>query len=103
LQQSLVVMTQHREENLNENLKEIKCQGNQQDTQQETSDSGIYNTTTPPPTLAPPPYNSNAKPLSQHQTLIIYPPKAKIELSKYNGGDNQCVACFNKNEEYFHT
>jgi hypothetical protein len=33
---------------------------------------------------------------------MIYPPKAKIELSKYNGGDNQCVAWFNKTEEYFH-
>jgi hypothetical protein len=33
---------------------------------------------------------------------MIYPPKAKIELSKYNGGDNQCVVWFNKTEEYFH-
>jgi hypothetical protein len=33
---------------------------------------------------------------------MIYPPKAKIELSKYNGGNNQYVAWFNKTEEYFH-
>jgi hypothetical protein len=63
-----------------------------------------HNTSPPPPLPPPPPYpyNSNSKPISQHQTLIIYPPKAKIELSKYNGGDNQCVAWFNKIEDYFH-
>jgi hypothetical protein len=33
---------------------------------------------------------------------MIYLPKAKIELSKYNGGDNQCMAWFHKTEEYFH-
>jgi hypothetical protein len=32
---------------------------------------------------------------------MIYPPKAKIELSKYNDNDNQCMAWFNKTEEYF--
>jgi hypothetical protein len=79
LQQSLVVMTQHHEENLNEILKEIKGQGNQQATQPKTSDLGTSNTSPPPP--PPPSYNSNSKPILQHQPLIIYPPKSKIELS----------------------
>jgi len=100
LQKILVVMTQHHEENLNDLLNLIKIQENQQSTQPWPSDSRTYNTSPPP--LPPPPYNSNSQPISQHQPLIIYPPKAKIELSKYNGGDNQCVAWFNKTEEYFH-
>jgi hypothetical protein len=98
LQQSLVVMTQNQEEKLNEILNLNKGQGHQQATQPQPSDSITYNTSPPPP----PPYNSNSQPISQHQPLIIYPPKAKIERSKYNGGDNQCVAWFNKTEEYFH-
>jgi hypothetical protein len=102
LQQSLVVMTQHQEEKLNELLNLIKGQGHQQATQPQPSDSSTSNTSPPPPPPPPPPYNSNSQPISQHQPLIIYPPKAKIELSKYNGGDNQCVAWFNKTEEYFH-
>ena len=31
----------------------------------------------------------------------MHPPKAKIELSKYNGSEDQCVAWLNKEEEYF--
>jgi hypothetical protein len=100
LQQTLVVMRQHQEENLNDLLNLIKGQGHQQDTQPQPSDSSTSNTS--PPLPPPPPYNSNSQPISQHQPLIIYPPKAKIELSKYNGGDNQCVAWFNKTKEYFH-
>jgi hypothetical protein len=101
-QQSLVVMTQHQEENLNELLNATKFQVHQQATQPQPSDSRTSNTSPPPPQPPPPPYNSNSQPISQHQPLIIYPPKSKIELSKYNGGDNQCVAWFNKTEEYFH-
>jgi hypothetical protein len=100
LQQSLVLMTQHQEEKINELLNLIKGQGHQQATQPQPSDSSTSNTS--PPSSLPPPYNSNSQAISQHQPLIIYPPKAKIELSKYNGGDNQCVAWFNKTEEYFH-
>jgi hypothetical protein len=44
----------------------------------------------------------NPQPTSQYQPLMLYPPKAKMELPKYNGGDNQCVAWFNKTQEYFH-
>ena len=32
---------------------------------------------------------------------MICSPRAKIEISKYNGSDNQYVAWFNKTEEYF--
>jgi hypothetical protein len=99
-QQSMVVMTQHQEEKHNELLNLIKIQGHQQETQPQISDSSTSNTTPPQP--PPPPYNSNSQPISQRQPLLIYPPKAKIELSKHNGGDNQCVAWFNKTEEYFH-
>jgi hypothetical protein len=95
-------MTQHREKKLNEILNLIKGQGHQQATQPQPSDSSTSNTSPPPPLPPPPPYNSNCQPISQHKPLIIYPPKDKIELSKYNGGDNQCVAWFNKTEEYFH-
>ena len=31
----------------------------------------------------------------------MYPPKEKIELSKYNGSEDQCVARLNKANEYF--
>ena len=31
----------------------------------------------------------------------MYPPRAKIELSKYNGNEDQCIAWINKAEEYF--
>jgi hypothetical protein len=87
LQQSLVLITQHQEENHNELLKLIKGQGHQQVAQSQPSDSSTSNTSPPP--LPLPPYNSNSQPISQYQPLMIYPPKAKIELSKYNGGDNQ--------------
>ena len=29
---------------------------------------------------------------NQHRPYKVYPPKAKIELSKYNGSEDQCVA-----------
>jgi len=32
---------------------------------------------------------------------IFYPPRAKLELSKFNGNEKQGVAWFNKVEEYF--
>jgi hypothetical protein len=91
LQQSLVVTTQHQEKKINELLNLIKGQGHQQATQPQPSDSITYSTSPPPPPPPPSLYNSNSQPISQHQPLIIYPRKAKIELSKYNGGDKQCV------------
>jgi hypothetical protein len=78
----------------------MKIQGYQQATQPYPSDSRTSNTS--PPLSPPPPSNSNSKPISRYQTLIIYPPKEKIKPSKYNGGDNQCLARFKKEEEYFH-
>jgi hypothetical protein len=83
----------------NDILNLIKNQGHQQPTQPQPSASSTSNM--PPP---PPSYNSitNPQPIAQYQPLMIYPPKAKIELSKYNGGDNQYVAWFNKTEEYFY-
>ena len=100
LQRSLGQITQHQQTKHDELLKLIKDQGHQQIPQSQTSDSSKSNTSPPPP--PPPPYNSNPQTISQYQPLIIYPSKAKIELSKYNGNDNQCVAWFNKTEEYFH-
>ena len=38
---------------------------------------------------------------TQYQSFIMYPPRAKIEMMKYNGGEDQCVARLNKSEEYF--
>ena len=38
-----------------------------------------------------PPPNRKAKG-NQYHPYIVYPPKAKIELSKYNGSEDQCVA-----------
>jgi len=71
LQQILVMITQHQEENHNDLLNLIKIQGYQQATQPYPSDSTISSTS--PPLSPPPPYNSNLKPISQYQTLIIYP------------------------------
>jgi hypothetical protein len=99
LQQSLGLITQHQQTKHDELLKLIKDQGHQQVPQSQSNDSSTSNTSPPP--LPPPPYNSNPQTTSQYQHLMIYPPKAKIELSKYNGSDNQCVAWFNKTEEYF--
>ena len=31
----------------------------------------------------------------------MYPPKEKIDLSKYNGSEDQCVTWLNKAAEYF--
>jgi hypothetical protein len=95
-QQSLDLITQNRETKYDELLKLIKDQG----PQSQSNDSNS-NTSPPPPPPPPPPYNSSHQTTSQYQPLMIYPPKAKIELSKYNGSDNQCVAWFNKTEEYF--
>ena len=47
-----------------------------------------------------PPSNRKTKG-NQYRPYILYPPKAKIELSKYNGSEDQCVAWQNKAEEYF--
>ena len=47
-----------------------------------------------------PPSNPKAK-VNQYCPYIVYPPKAKIELLKYNGSEDQCVAWLNKAEEYF--
>ena len=55
LQQSMVVMTQPQEENLNELLNAIKCQGNQQATQPQPSDSSKSNPTPSQPPPPPPP------------------------------------------------
>ena len=38
-----------------------------------------------------PPSNHKEKG-NQHRPYKVYPPKAKIELSKYNGSEDQCVA-----------
>jgi hypothetical protein len=81
LQQSLGLITQHQEAKHDELLKLIKDQGHQQAAQSQPSDSSTSNTSPPPP--PPPPYNSNSQPIFQYQPLMIYPPKAKIELSKY--------------------
>ena len=47
-----------------------------------------------------PPSNHKAKGNQRHP-YKVHPPKAKIELSKYNGSEDQCVAWLNKVEEYF--
>ena len=44
-----------------------------------------------------PPSNHKAK-INQRHPYKVHPPKAKIELSKYNGSEDQCVACLNKEE-----
>ena len=46
-----------------------------------------------------PPSNHKEKG-NQYHPYIVYPPKAKIELSKYNGSEDQCIAWLNKVEEY---
>ena len=38
---------------------------------------------------------------NQYHPYIVYPPKEKIELSKYNGSEDQCVSWLNKAEQYF--
>jgi len=98
MKQNLDVIMQDQDKKHNEPLKLIKSQGHQQPIQPQASSSSTSNT--PPP----PSYNSITNPqlIAQYQPLMIYPPKAKIELSKYNGGDDQYVAWFNKTEEYFH-
>jgi hypothetical protein len=91
LKQNLTVITQNQEEQHIELLNLIK---NQNHHQSESSTSNL-----------PPLFHDsipNPQPTSQYQPLMLYPPKAKIELPKYNRGDNQCVAWFNKTEEYFH-
>ena len=45
------------------------------------------------------PSNLKAK-SNQYRPYKVYPPKEKIELSKYNGSEDQCVAWLNKAEEY---
>ena len=38
-----------------------------------------------------PPSNHKAKD-NQYHPYIVYPPKTKIELSKYNGCEDQCIS-----------
>ena len=47
-----------------------------------------------------PPSNRKAKD-NQYHPYIVYPPKEKIELLKYNGNKDQSVSWLNKVEEYF--
>ena len=47
-----------------------------------------------------PPSNRKAKG-NQYRPYIVYPPKEKIELSKYNGSEDQRIAWLNKKKEYF--
>ena len=47
-----------------------------------------------------PPLNRKTKG-NQYRPHKVYPPKAKIEFSKYNGSEDQCIAWINKAEEYF--
>ena len=47
-----------------------------------------------------PPSNRQAKG-NQYRPYKMYPSKAKIELLKYNGSEDQCVAWLNKVEEHF--
>ena len=47
-----------------------------------------------------PPSNQKEK-WNQRRPYKVHPPKEKIELSKYNGSEDQCVAWLNKEEEYF--
>ena len=47
-----------------------------------------------------PPSNRKEKG-NKHRPYKMYPSKAKLELSKYNGSDDQCVSWLNKAEEYF--
>ena len=46
------------------------------------------------------PSNLKAK-RSEYRPYKVYPSKAKIELSKYNGSEDQCVSSLNKVEEFF--
>ena len=47
-----------------------------------------------------PPSHCKAKG-NQYHPYIVYPPKEKIKLSKYNGSEDQYVAWINKAKEYF--
>ena len=47
-----------------------------------------------------PPSNLIAK-SNKYRPYKVYPSREKIELLKYNGSENQCVAWINKVEEYF--
>ena len=47
--------------------------------------------------LGSPPRNKTRR----NQCYVVYPPKAKIEMSKFSGNDEQCVAWLNKAEKYF--
>ena len=63
--------------------------------QQSSSNMSLASSSSPEP-----PSNRKAKD-NQYRPYKVYPPKAKIELSKYNGSEDQCVAWLNKAEEYF--
>ena len=45
-----------------------------------------------------PPSNHKSK-CNQYCPYKVYPSKEKIELSKYNGSEDQCIAWLNKVEE----
>ena len=47
-----------------------------------------------------PPSNHKAKG-NQRRPYKVHPTKEKIELSKYNGSADQCIAWINKAKEYF--
>ena len=44
-----------------------------------------------------PPLNHKTKG-NQRRPYKVHPPKEKIELSKYNGSEDQCIAWLNKEE-----
>ena len=48
--------------------------------------------------------NSGSPPRNKtrrNQCYVVYPPKAKIEMLKFSGNDEQCIVWLNKEEEYF--
>jgi hypothetical protein len=91
-------MKQDQDKKHDELVKLLKNQGSRRHNKQ-GSTSSSSRSSSPPPPPPPPPYNPSGGP--QYHPFMIYPPRAKIELSKYNGSENQCVAWFNKAEEYF--
>ena len=38
---------------------------------------------------------------NQYQHYVVYPPKEKIQMSKYSGNDEQRIVWLNNTEEYF--
>ena len=73
-----------------ENKKVKNCQQQQNNSNMSLASSSSFE----------PPSNRKEKG-NQRCPYKVHPPKAKIELSKYNGSEDQCVAWLNKEEEYF--